>query len=858
MAITLEKPLNLKRVLLSEALGKVWANPKADKAGIFKTNRITSVTGAIGFVNLIISSLPLPIPNRRYIVVELGNVFTSLVGLGAINKNVWYDIATLINTLNITMLGFCQGRVVNEAGCYVYISHNNNVIIAIDYANNASIVRLDSPIYYKFYTNLAFSGLLPPSDISMETGQLRVAAVYDGNYVSFINLLTAKEAEIGVAPLIFVNGLYRPDGVNDTTIQSGDVIQYLFDPYIVSRHDEELLTLDGFESSLDEMNKHILSTDGPSDIYVDDVEIYISGLNAQMERVGVYYPRLTPSDIRMLTYKDWSISSSTLSNRLLVLEQMYDVHATLSQIQIHVFKRNNGQFRNVVLDNDHIADLMNLPIEQRRMALSGVQATLDIWNAVNLERSQFLMFIAKELSTLNFDSMDNVLSRSGVVDLLDSVFWDQKLATWCLPISAGEKGGQLIRFNPNGYNPTKTVYQQVNRRKEPYSNGVGYEMFFPDFDLTAPLDVVIPVGAAGVSLVESGYGVFCYYMSGDVLEVARRGIDYFVTVQTENTRITWSTEMLGYERYIRTADKTVIFSVVVNRNNLNDGFDIYGGREYAHNVGMGCAMVWCNGRYLVEGLDYTVSNGKVFVVSKTSYLTLNQTFFVIYTGLPQTSLIHEPLNRWGWVEHGKLLNNVFYDFLMYRNYQIFVNGNAMSRGSLIPQEEYEDYPNGNVATLVDGTPFAVVNKPFILDDVALGDAINLLSQQEVIDQQITDYLGIIFPQAPSEELIVIPQKYELVSPLMDKVIEAIDNEELVIGDDYFDNSEIYNKVELYIHLLDSDPCLRDHDSNYVVISPRWAVNTVIVTPNEYTFINQVNTVLLFGRVQGLNQFVTIE
>lgn len=857
MTVTVKKPINLKHMLLTETLHTVWANPKADQAGIIRTNRITPITGAIGHVKLIINNITLPVPNRRFIVLELGAVAVSLVGLASLVKNVWYEIPKLINDLNVTLLGFCEGRVINETGSYLYICSNNNVLIAMDYANNMPVVRLDSTVYYKFYSNPAFSGTVPEENVGMQTGQLRVGAVFDGAYINFINQLVNMELSTQVAPIVFVNGLFRPNGINPAAIHSGDIIQYLHDPYVVSRTDHDLLSLDGFESTLDSVNKHILAGEGPNDIYVDDVEIYISGLNQALERVGVYYPRLRASDIRMLTYKDWSVSSQAIAERLGALQQMYDVHTTLSQVKIHVLRRNNGFIRNVVLDKNHIADLMNLPVANRRLAMSGTHAVLDIWNADNLEQSAYMTFISKELNDITTDSTDNVFSRSGVIELLDAVYWDNTKSTWCLPISAGEQGGKLIRFNNNGYNPTITTLPQVNNRKTPYINGKGWELFFPDFNLTDPLDIILPIGDGAVTHISAGFGVFCYYIDNGVLLVARRGIDYFVTPMLNSTKITWSLEMRNYERYIRSADKTVIFSITVNRNNLNDGFDIYNGREHAHGVGMGCSMVWANGKYLTEGLDYTVSNGKVYVVTKTVYMQEQPTFLVIYSGLPDDTLTHINNSQWGWVINTSVLDNTVYDLLMYRNYNVYVDGNAVPNHGMITQEAYEDYPDGIKTAHPDGTPYALVRKPFLLDEIELGGAMSLQADQDVVDQQIKDYLSVIFPQQPYTGIVVIPQKYELVSPLMDKVIEAIVTGDLLIDQDHYLDSEIYDKLQMYIHLLDSDPSIRDHDDQFVVISPRWDINAVTVTVNQYSFITQVNRVLLFDKVQGINQYVTI-
>lgn len=856
MVLSVQKPIDLKRILLTEMMHGVWSNPKADFAGIIETNRITPVTGTVGYVLQLTSKVQLPTPNRRYVVVELGSLYTKFVGLNTVLKNCWYDISTLINNTNITILGFSQGRLISQEGCYLYVGSNNNVLIAIDYATNVPVIRANKPFYYKFYTNMAFSDVLPSSNIKMVTDTFKISAMPSSALNTFLDRINNIEIQTDIPPFVFVNGLFYPNGVNYATLSVGDIIQFIHDPYIISSNSHDILLLDGYESVMDEVNKHILSVDGDNNVYIDDIEIYVTGVNGQSNRVGVYFPRLKESDIRMLTYKDWAINSQVLSERASQLEQMFDV-GDLSQLKIHVYRKTNAAQKKIILDKNHIADLMNLPAPVRKQALSGVQSVLPLWEANELEGSNYLRFITKELNQLNTNSINNVLSRAGVISLMDEVQWDAKNSTWTLPISAGENGGQLIRFSNTGLNPSANVFQSVNNRKLAYANGKGYEMFYPEFNLASPLDIVIPANTPGVVYVESGYGILCYYTVNDELVVAIRGTDYQVVVQNNNTKITWSNELMQYERYVRTANKTVIFTTNVNRNNLADGFDIYNGRQRAHDIGMGRSFVWCEGKYLVEGLDYTVSAGKVYVVSKPSFLNPNSDFFVIYTGLPDETLKHVPCDNWGWVEHGTILNDGFYDLLMYRNYHLFVNGKAVMLDTVVVQENYTDQDTQQLTTLIDGTPYALVDKPFLLDDVLLGAAIPPPQTLTNVTQSIKDYLSITYPQTADPNYVVIPEQYELISPLMDKIIEAIINGELDIDKPSYMDSEIYDKVAAYIHLLDSDPCIRNHNTNYVVISPRWDINVVNVNQQQYAFLTQVNRVLLFGQVQGLNQYVSI-
>lgn len=853
--------MNISQFLLTNALDTIWSNPQGDDNVVVKTNKLTTNVGAVGTVYLPFGNIQLPPTGRLYMLVELGAIPANDLGIQTTPFN-WTPLRTISTTYNTLILGFSRGRLFSLENSYILFDTNGNVLIAIDYSTNASVLGLEDDIYFRFYTNIFYNGNVPTTVQQLKTGTYINSISTQTDYIGFVATVNSLISESTVGPLIFKNGIYLPAGMPSyTTLLNNDIFDYIYDPFMVDLTTFNLQDMPSFQSTLDSSNKLIASLDTEANnVYVADMEFYITGVNSSGIRVGAYYPRLNPNYVRMLTYKDWSIDSALINARLNELENYPDINQTLTNVQVYVFRRNNNQIDAAILDSNYIPDLMNLPTTVRKQAISGINSTLPIWQAANLEGCPYNTWISTNTGYVDTVSLYGVYSRYAAIAAIERVRLLPGNTNWSLPANSGSSGGYLLTYGADGFGINMINYTAGNDLSQvTYTNGLGVETFYPALGATDPLDIIVWGGVTTPTAVTPGYGVFCYYMKNSVLTYAVYNVDYTITETPTNTTITWSSNIQQYERFVRTANTYIYFTSSFTHTDFENGIDIYGGREKVNDVGMGVLAVWLNGGYLIEGLDYTVYNGKAYLVSRPFYWTDPATITIIYAGLPDSSLQHVPQTNWGWVKYGKILNDGKYDLLMYRNKSIYINGAIIPLNEVSEKELYVDETNvAPPAPYIDGSPYAIVNTVQYTSNSDLDTLTPTDVAEKIQDNAVSAYLSTLYPQPINNGIVVIPQKYQLVSPLMDILIKEILNGTITIIDGMsYTNDVILSMVAPYMYLLNVDPSVLNMDLNFVDINPTWSVGTTDVSIAQYGFLAHVNTLILNNNVVGMNLYLNV-
>lgn len=853
--------MSMEETLKKIAISRLWANPHADTASITRPVRLSRGIGNVWCIQLPYDEIELPDTTTRYAVFEYGHVAPNEIAVPKIARS-WLSLEDLMNTKNIFFQAFVKGRMLSLDGAYYQLTESGNLIFAFEYAINAFLLNMDDSLYIRFYSHLFYKGNPIGANDMIHHSRLEYDPSVPGSYISFSLEVDAVLTNTGQPPLVYWNGLYCPDGVPPTGVLAlGDLLTYSSDPRLEVLDQDNVDLLESFNSSMDNRHKLIISFDHlETRVYADDLEVYITGVMANGVRVGVYYPKLYRSTIRMLSFKDWALDANMFHARLNELEEFSDVDQTLSDRKVHVFRRMNREFKPGMLDSHRIPDMQNLPTNIRRQVLAGVNSNLSIWEADSLEQCFFNQWISKEALDVLSDGINGVFSRFGAIEYLSRVWRDDQSTDWRLPPLAGNEGGVLQRYNPDGTGPILDVYFAGDHINEPYANGRGIENFYPNQLATAPLDTIVNSGVATPLVLEDGFGIFVYYDNGGTLVTAVSGVDYTLTDDEDagTTTIDFGVHIHGFTRYVRTSQKRVEYTVNFTLNDIIDGFDIYQGRAKAHDVGMGSLRIWFNGRYLIEGLDYHMHNGLCHIVSITDDWLLPAPITVLYSGLPDHTLNHvDNDTRWGWILYGKMTNNDLYDLYLYRNRTVFVNGRAHTYEEIPELEGYVDQTDQAYITMTDGHPFAIVDCPQFLRDEELDTFTSTKYGEKALDESIINYLSAINPQTIETGLIVTPSDYDLVSPLMNKLIQDIVDGTYVVPSEIQSDIFVLAEINPYAWMLAFDPCSMSHDVDRVEIRPRWDSTVVNMDLKSFSFINKVNELLLDSQVEGINLFVNV-
>lgn len=846
----------LRDTLFNTAIREIWANPQADNNAVFKTTMITSRAGITGQINFPFMSINLPDNKTCFIVVQLGNVPTNLVGL-ITNLGEWSSLRSVCNDLQVLIQPYIQGRLISLKGSYIKIRSDGNVILAFDYRYIKRLLAIEDDIYIRIYNNLVYDGNIQTNKSPVLSGTYIVTKDKSA-YGDFKTSLDFLNNQLGGTLQVFRNGIFIPDGLGIYgSVTKGDIIDYIADPYLVAKDIFVIAEQPNYLSDYDGLYKVLVSVDDlANEVYVDDIECYITGYNSNGHRVGVHYPKIQASDIRMITYKDWSISSSKIDARFQDMYLFSDIGQTLTDLQIHLYRRYTGHRRTMFLDSNYMMDLMNLPVDVRLLAMLGGFEDIPFWNINVLEQSSYITWISKPTIDLDSTNVTGVFSRHGVVHCTESIRKLPYKTQWSLPPSA--KNGGLLLHYPESVVTLKR-YSEENHAKELFTLGTGCEAFFPKADIASPLDIILENGNGSDTWIDDDFEVFCYYLHAGNLHMAILGTDYTLVPGNHRYAVVWNEATYAYKRYIRTSNVMVHFTKSIDLLDIVKGIDVYGGRLKAHHVGMGSLMVWYNNRYLVEGLDYTLLNTKIYITSKPPEWVDSGIITVIYAGLPNSSLHHTQNNNWGFIKFGSIYNDSNYDLYMYRNKLFFIGGKPIPFNELRSVENYRDKENA-IQTIheQDGMPYAVVD-PIIFSRASDISELSLSkTDTEIKETAIANFINLAYPQQLSNRLMTIPRKYELVSLFMNKAIEAIVNNSIdVIEGVVYTENMLLDDLSLYTHFLPIDPCLSGHDTDFTQISPRWTTDRVTITSLQFDYLKLINELILDNKVDGLSLYFNI-
>lgn len=845
--------MNIPDILLRKAVSEIWRNPHGDEQAIFRAVRLTPTYGVRNILNLPFSKIELPSTDVNYAVYEIGNRVATSIGVD-LNIDWWVPFKTVMDADQILIYAFVAGRMLHLDDCYIRKDETGNIVIAVTYEPNRLLLDLNLPLHLRFYSNIAtVGGVLVPAD-KVTVDSYTYSSDSYGDYLSFLSNLISLDKSGFV--FLYKNGTFIGHTVPAfATLTTGDILEYVNDPMILHSETFNIATLDSFESSRDGRKKLIVSMLGSEYIYADDTELYLTGTTTEGVKIGQYIPKLYPSTLRHLTYKDLSVDFTVLEAAMVELSALPEAGTGLGNFQLEIYYRDNKQVRRMLLDGNRTADLMNLPVVIRKQALTGMLAGNSDWHANTLESSPYNTWLSSEYPYLLLENLPRVYSLYSAVNAIESLYQRPGETEWRLPPAVSNGGGTLMMLDSDGYTPRNVVYNGSNHSAEIVPDAKGYEIFYPAVGAGFPIDTVVNASNPLDTIVEDGFGILCYYRDGKELLIAVNGRDYTLEDGKNQTAIKWSATMIGKDRYVRLAQRSVRWSKTFQLHEIYAGFDVYNGTPIANDVGMGHLYVWVNGRYMIETLDYYLLDSKIYLCSNREDLLDGSSLVVVYTGLPDIGLEHKTVSKWGWVRHGKVSVDDTYDLYSNRDRMFFADGRAIPEADITGDEGLLDLQG--LGDIKDGSPYAIVPTVQFSRPEDYKDLIDTISNEQSLDKRHSDWLSIVYPQNQDTGLITITSKYDLVSILMDRVIVAIKSGRLQITRVEYSETAIFEMLAPWRHLLSIDPTQFDHDLDYVEIHPRWIDDITKVTVQEFNFLNDVNKLALNGQVLGLNTYLQI-
>lgn len=856
--------------LLRHAIANVWCNPAQDRQFVYKLARLTPRYGTRDHIRLYYEHVVMPTPEIKYHIYQIGHALPKRLGL-PLKTQQWLRLSDLANDeLLHTELYIESGIQFPRHSSYIRLTKNRNVIVAV--AINDRIGDLeDQSLYLRFYSNAFFNSVRSEGRRYMRVDGLTVKT--QDQLIALQRRLRIEVEELGGWTYHYVNGRFVHN-LSLTTAQVGDVVEYVIDGSLKRKVVFKIDDLKAFHSTRDAAQKYILHYDDPSVDqieYLDDLDVFLVKPSIADRYMGITYHRNTIDWLRMLTHKDYSIPRHRLDEFVEVhpvdprsLENAdqwpSDDWTSLSGMELHVYLRDSGYERPLIVESSRISELYKLPSKLIMESFTGVQGSLPLWRAANLEDSEYVRFMSalpREVHPITYNDVETTSQeKQNAQEFVGKVYGYHAASKYLsdTPTRVLEADGR--RYVPLAYthqtNATVFEYSEHGVLLGHYSHIDGEE--YPTRNAEATVVEAITghgtnrpntvYGTVPVNL-KDGYNFRAYVRRmwrdiprGDWLEVTHDSDYGYVDTDTVPNRWVWSVDPTTHYGAVRQDDSFFCRELTLDRHAGYFGFTLravethqgYTGEEDL-DIPYGDLDVYLNGKALIENLDYRVVWPRV-IINNLEYLKpTQQNVLVRAYGFCREDLSRNEVSEFGFMRFGALSHNHRYDIHEHKIRRVVVDGNYHHPDDVVYAEDVGAVIIQNER---NGAPYTIQTPPTIFRNVYEDDgAARLIDDAK--DRAISDYMTLKFPVEHPDTPDFIEAQYHVYSPFANKILQDLIKGHLVYGDLFrnYSETDIREWCKEYEWLLPYDICNTEYDQDHIEVYPHWGLEPVELPLIEY-------------------------
>ena len=845
--------------LIEHAQLNVWCNPGLDNQLVFHPKRVTSRVGGYNTITLMGRPLALPQTEKYYHVFQVGQIDPNHIGL--FNRTPpwtterWIPFLEAVPTLNVEITAYNQnGVVLPRYKSYFMFSKDKALLFAIELDKTYKIDWYQDRFYFRFYTNAYLkTGGGSQMDLRMQC--------YGGepSTISSILYLQTQVAQLKTkqgSVRVYNNGLLIPD-LTLFTANIGDRLEWVYDSSVKKEVTFVIKDLHSFMSKLDNDWKYLLhhtSLDTQTIDYQDDIDIYILTPSTFQKELGVYYNRNHPKHHRMVTHRDYSISTEVvreLATNLVKISE--NPEADIMECRVKLYIREGGYNRSLIYDHNRIFELYKLPDHEVQQALIGLNSTVPEWSSDNLENSAYTRIMRAGYDGITIKDVEEGYGYNSITTILANS-----------PLKTHDYSGRKRAHLPYLLQQNSTIYEFDAEGK---LLGWRYHLDDNDYDATSnDCALVEGIPGRGTHEVDVQYGKtdlalpfsFNYrvYMckedggvpnrewrditdlrgslyvvtSGNRLEYIGEETDQYLMVKTDKTFLSYDTELELHEGLLS-------FSVT-------EMVDLGNGLELNYVDVPGAQLdIWLNEHALIRGLDYIVHFPVVHLLNKR-YLKyplhgVKQKLHVRMIGFCDKDLKMAKEEEYGWVAHGALSNNGRFDVRDDKVLRIVLAGKTKHRDEL---KFYEDSVQIGVTNELNGSPYQIKSLAISLRDFISVDSGELREKSRGVDKRVSDYLTSRIDTSGPPENYAIPDKYPVVSPFIAHVIYLLSRDMIEIPrTKVLTDTDIIQICKPYEGLLKWDPITDTNtpDLTFAYVIPHYFDTVQTLGLYEYRFLLRV-------------------
>lgn len=864
------------KYLTDYAYKNIWCNPKQDNSLVFTPKRITNRLGVLNRFIALNRELKTPTLGVKYHIFQIGQINPETIGLLAKDPiwkvEEWVKFSDTINELNLIVnLYNVYGVELPKFKCYYMFTAEKNLILAIEEDKKINVDYYNDQFYLRLYTNAYFQS--NRSNSSTEFIHHEGKVILNNNDISdFITLFNSYNVLTGFT-FCYRNGM-SVDIFDNFTTHIGDVVEFIYDSSVKRLINFTVKDLQSFQSTLDNKYKYLLHyNDGLNDTidYQNDVDIHVMGNSFINRYEGCYYHRNSVDAHRMVTHRDYSIPVDYFTFLAEHIKVTLSSHpSNFQNYRVRVCIRDAGYYRPLVYENNRIFELYKLNDDLALQAMVGTNSTVDEWKAASLEDSSYCKIMRSNYSdvdlitvqdALGYNAISRIVGNTPVKTTLQggsqvstlninlqirSTVYEYDINGYLLGYYYHDTGSDYVAVNNNtrlievisgkgSYRPN-VKYGYNNIPLPSYDN---YRVYKCHFNNEGNLDNI------WVDITDSGE----YSVTNNILSYIGEDSQYYLMVRNDG-------DFLAYDIELEELAGTFFFTLSESADRgLGDGI-----LEYPLPIPLGELDIFMNGRSLIRGLDYIIDFPKVYIINKKHLTNTSiQNIHVRFTGFCDSSLNLDPIEDYGFIEHGFLSNNSRYDIRDDKVLRITVNGLLKHRDDVLFSEEHDGI---SVVNALNGLPYQIKDIVVPLKGLTDETTYSLRDKSIVIDNKISNYLTVKLPQPERSAASSIAERYSLYSPFFSRIINELINSTLVIDESIFMQNLSDNKVieicSEFEPILKFDPIttLNNIDDRYVIIHPN--IRSYMVTMDVYKYNFLLKVVKLYGN--GLIQvtpFVSI-
>lgn len=848
--------------LINHAVQNVWCSPQQDTQSIVKPARLTPIVGIRRTVQIMWRKLALPTMDDTYHVFQVGNVIPRMLGILQLG-NTWVSLLTLMN--QSTLIGNVyrhNGRMFPLSSVYLRYTTRGNLIIAIKEDKNITGYDQDD-IYIRLYSNVFYES----DRYDGEPNPIKTDGIV---YVGHDQLVDFQRRynDIRLLPghvFAYHNGLLLNEFV-PANIRLGDVLEYVYDPSVFLVSEFAFTELPSFTSVRDQVNKyllHVFGGDFDQIEFQDDLEVYLVRYNTNLTRfTGVYHNRNTEDSLRMITHRDYSIPTASITALMSANSGIFNDE---TKTVLRVYFRRSGYARSLVNESNRIHELYKLPDNEVKEALLGFDATVPEWHAAHLEQSPYVDLMNWRLNNIDptlvqmaygYNAMSRLLGDTPVKTRIENnwpvVTLPPAVQGDCTVYEYDENGLLLGWYYSTSHSTylcqhsqTKLVELIAGQGDDKLDIVYGHDH--------SPIDKRFNYRAYLCKLTSAGPLFDWSDVSGSTLFTIIDNTLYWTVNQEQFYTAVMSDKKFIADTYVLEPVNGVLrFTISVEEQHGEER------RFYESTIPPRRLDVWLNKHSLIEGIDFKVIWPQV-VIFNTKYLNPTGTQIVDIRGVNfcDVNMQLETQREMGFVRHGYLSNNRRFDVHDDKVLSFIIDGKLIHRDD-VPLAEKAESPI--YVSALNGVPYSIRETVVPFRGESYLDTYKLRDDAIAVDTRVSDYMTINFPDFDDSNPNIINARWAVYSPFCSALIYALQNDHIVFAEmstNNYGTMDIKRVLEPYEYLLDYDPALDESlPKTLVDVLPHFYEMTQTLNVYQHNFLRRALQVYLGDRV-SLTQFITV-